>query len=52
MALSGYQRETDDRAWARQVFFFSIITITALSVMMAVDFQSPAHGPLAVASLV
>ncbi|OHX17471.1 protoheme IX farnesyltransferase [Chromobacterium amazonense] len=44
MALSGYKRETDDRAWARQVFFFSIITITALSVMMAVDGKTPADG--------
>jgi protoheme IX farnesyltransferase len=52
MALSGYQAQTDDRAWARQVFFFSIITITALSVMMAVDFQTPAHAPLALAGLV
>lgn len=51
MALQGYQRETDDRAWARQVFFFSIITITALSVMMAVDFQTPAHGPMAIAAV-
>lgn len=44
MALSGYKRETDDRAWARQVFFFSIITITSLSVMMAVDGQTPPHS--------
>lgn len=38
MALSGY-KATDDRVWARKVFVFSIITITALSVMMSVDFQ-------------
>jgi len=43
MALSGYKESTDDRVWARQVFFFSIITVTALSVMMAVDGQVPAH---------
>ncbi|RQO66718.1 protoheme IX farnesyltransferase [Aquitalea sp. FJL05] len=43
MALSGYKESTDDRIWARQVFFFSIITVTALSVMMAVDGQVPAH---------
>jgi protoheme IX farnesyltransferase len=41
MALTGYRAAIDDRAWARQVFLFSIVTITALSVMMAVDFQSP-----------
>ncbi|HJU49765.1 MAG TPA: heme o synthase [Pseudogulbenkiania sp.] len=49
MALSGYKSSTDDRVWARQVFFFSIITITSLSVMMAVDFQIPelccTHAP-------
>ncbi|WP_028534489.1 heme o synthase [Paludibacterium yongneupense] len=44
MALSGYRSAVDDRAWARQVFVFSIVTITALSVMMALDFQSPAAG--------
>jgi protoheme IX farnesyltransferase len=43
MALSGYKESTDDRVWARQVFFFSIITVTALSVMMAVDGQVPTH---------
>lgn len=39
MALAGYEPRIDERIWARKVFFFSIITITALSVMMAVDFQ-------------
>lgn len=47
MALSGYKSSTDDRVWARQVFFFSIITITALSVMMAVDFRQPERQQLA-----
>ncbi|WP_215780907.1 MULTISPECIES: heme o synthase [unclassified Paludibacterium] len=41
MALGGYRQQVDERLWARKVFFFSIITITALSFMMAVDFQSP-----------
>ena len=41
-ALSGYKSSTDDRLWARKVFVVSIVTITALSVMMAVDFQTPA----------
>jgi protoheme IX farnesyltransferase len=36
MALRG-RKVQDDSAWARQVFIFSIITITALCVMMAVD---------------
>jgi protoheme IX farnesyltransferase len=41
MALAGYRPSVDERLWARKVFFFSIVTITALSVMMAVDFQAP-----------
>ena len=43
MALAGYQPAVDDRRWARQVFLFSTVTISALSVMMAVDGQVPAH---------
>lgn len=44
MALSGYTKpELDDKLWARQVFFCSMVTITALSVMMALDGQVPAH---------
>lgn len=46
MALSGYRQKVDERAWARRVFFFSIITITALSFMMAVDFQVSPHAIL------
>ena len=42
MALSGYKKAVDDRVWARKLFVFSIVTITCLSVMMSVDFQSPA----------
>lgn len=45
MALSGY-KTADDRIWARKVFVFSIITITCLSVMMSVDFQSPESARL------
>ena len=44
MALTGYKVCTDERSWARGVFVFSIVTITALSVMMAVDFKNPGHG--------
>jgi len=31
----------DDTVWARKLFVFSIFTITALSVMMSLDFQVP-----------
>ncbi|PCC12227.1 heme o synthase [Pseudoalteromonas sp. JB197] len=40
MALRGYRRNIDISGWARQVFAFSIINITALSIAMAVDYQS------------
>jgi len=40
MALRGWVVEVDDNGWARQVFLFSIVTITSLSVAMATDFQS------------
>ncbi len=46
MALSGYKKAVDDRVWARKLFVFSIVTITCLSVMMSVDFQSPATDSL------
>jgi heme o synthase len=39
MALRGYRLGVDVNKWARQVFFFSIITVTALSVTMALDFN-------------
>ena len=38
MAWKGY-KAADDTVWARKLFVFSIFTITALSVMMSVDFQ-------------
>lgn len=48
MALRGYRQDINLDRWARQVFFFSIITITALSVTMAFDFQhrqtTPSHS--------
>nr|WP_036185289.1 heme o synthase [Marinobacterium lacunae] len=43
MALRGWRVEMDDRGWARGVFAFSIVTITALSIAMAVDFQHPVN---------
>jgi protoheme IX farnesyltransferase len=42
MAWTGYQA-VDDTVWARKVFVFSILTITALSVMMSLDFQVPSE---------
>ena len=41
MALRGWALEVDDDGWARQVFMFSIVTITALSIAMAADFEKP-----------
>lgn len=38
MAWSG-RKAADDRVWARKLFVFSILIITALSVMMSVDFN-------------
>ena len=46
MALSGYKRTNDDRVWARKLFVFSIVAITALSVMMSVDFMTPTSKDL------
>ncbi|CAK9884107.1 MAG: Protoheme IX farnesyltransferase [Candidatus Erwinia impunctatus] len=45
MALSGYKTENDG-VWARELFVFSIVAITALSVMMSVDFMAPASKDL------
>ena len=39
MALRGYRLGIDVNKWARQVFFSAIITVTALSVTMALDFN-------------
>lgn len=41
MALRGWALDVDDDGWARQVFMFSIVTITALSIAMATDFGQP-----------
>ncbi|HCP56519.1 MAG TPA: protoheme IX farnesyltransferase, partial [Pseudomonas sp.] len=45
IALSGY-RAVDDRLWARKLFAFSIVTISALSLMMSIDFQAITHTSL------
>lgn len=42
MALSGYKAENNDYLWARKLFVFSIIAITTLSIMMSIDFITPA----------
>jgi protoheme IX farnesyltransferase len=39
MALRGYRRDINLEGWARQVFGFSILNITALSIAMAVDYH-------------
>lgn len=39
MALRGYRRDIDINGWARQVFGFSILNITLLSIAMAVDYH-------------
>lgn len=41
MAWRGGHAE-DEQRWAKQLFVFSILSITALSIMMAVDFSPPA----------
>jgi protoheme IX farnesyltransferase len=46
MALKGYRRGINLQSWARQIFGFSIVTITALSITMAMDFQVMAQTPL------
>jgi protoheme IX farnesyltransferase len=40
MAWSGY-KTSDDRLWARRLFVFSLLSITVLSVMMAIDVVTP-----------
>lgn len=37
LAVSGYRDNIDTTRWARQMFAFSIIAISALSVMMSID---------------
>ena len=49
MALRGYRHGIDIAGWARQVFVFSIVTITVLSVTMALDFSATAPNLLVVA---
>ncbi|TMO90403.1 heme o synthase [Pseudoalteromonas ruthenica] len=40
IALRGYRRDIDMHGWARQVFAFSIVNITVLSITMAVDYHA------------
>ncbi|MBW8184568.1 heme o synthase [Shewanella nanhaiensis] len=46
IALKGYRRDINLNQWARQVFGGSIVTITALSIAMAMDFQLVVQTPL------
>lgn len=46
LAVKGFDA-TDDIRWARRVFGFSILIVTALSVMMAIDYQAGADPLLA-----
>lgn len=46
MALKGYQRDLDLHGWARQVFAFSIVNITVLSIAMAIDNHSTVSAML------
>jgi protoheme IX farnesyltransferase len=45
MAWSGY-KTSDDRVWAKKLFVFSILSITVLSIMMAIDVRMPAASNL------
>ncbi len=48
MALKGYQKDIEINSWARRVFAFSILNITALCIAMAVDYS--AGAPVLMAS--
>ncbi|MCB5187610.1 heme o synthase [Methylobacillus caricis] len=45
MALAGY-KTSNDQVWAKKLFMFSIVTITALSIMMSIDFKQPEERSL------
>lgn len=49
MALKGYRSDIDINGWARQVFGFSILNITLLSIAMAVDYHDSAPSLFAFA---
>ncbi len=49
MALRGYRPDIDMTRWARQVFGFSILNITILSIAMAVDYHDVAPNLFALA---
>ncbi|MBU3021193.1 heme o synthase [Aestuariibacter sp. A3R04] len=49
MALRGYRSDIDVNGWARQVFGFSILNITVLSIAMAVDYHDTATSLFAIA---
>ncbi|HVO84033.1 MAG TPA: heme o synthase [Syntrophobacteria bacterium] len=45
LAWSGY-KTADDRLWAKRLFVFSILSITVLSVMMAIDYTLPSSSSM------
>ena len=49
MALRGYRPNVDVNGWARQVFGFSILNITLLSIAMAVDYHDAGTSLFALA---
>jgi protoheme IX farnesyltransferase len=49
LAWSGY-KAPDERLWARKIFIYSILTIFILSVMMSIDFTTPAPPVLLLSS--
>ncbi len=51
MALRGYRKNVDINDWARQVFLFSIITVTSLSITMSLDFRVQQANLLVFASV-
>jgi heme o synthase len=49
LACWGY-RSSNNRRWARRLFVFSIVSIIALSIMMAIDYTIPATAKLLLTS--
>ncbi len=39
LSLIGFKADVDNKIWARKMFIFSIINITLLSIMMAIDYR-------------
>jgi len=37
LCMKGFNRQVDERSWAREMFFFSLIVVTGLSAMLALN---------------